>query len=55
MISARALLVELPEEEQLAEPLTLSLLYNDVTYRRLDAALSALRTGKMPPASAVAL
>ena len=43
---------ELPEEEQLAEPLTLSLLYNDVTYRRLDAALSALRTGKMPPASA---
>ena len=43
---------ELPEEEQLAEPLTLSLLYNDVTYRRLDAALSALRNGKMPAASA---
>ena len=43
---------ELPGEEELAEPLTLSLLHNDVTYRRLDAALSALRAGRLPPASA---
>ena len=42
---------ELPDEEQLAEPLTLSLLYNDVMYRRLDAALTALRSGKVPTAA----
>lgn len=45
---------EMPEEQQLApEPLTLSLLYNDVTYRRLEATISALRSGgdKVPRAA----
>ena len=30
---------ELPDEQQLAELLTVSLLYNDVTYRRLEATI----------------
>ena len=42
---------ELPEEAQLAEPLTLSLLYNDVTFRRLEAALGALRKNEAPRAA----
>lgn len=42
---------EMPEESQLVEPLTLSLLYNDVTYRRLEAALGAVRSDKAPVAA----
>ena len=42
---------EVPEEEQLAEPLTLSLLYNDVTYRRLEQTLRVLRDEKPPLAA----
>lgn len=45
---------EMPEDEQLAEPLTLALLYNDVTYRRLEQTLRLLRDDK-PPASAAKL
>ena len=43
---------EMPEEAQLAEPLTLSLLYNDVTFRRLEAAVATLRSDAPPLASA---
>ena len=44
---------DLPEEEQLAEPLVLSLMYNDVTYRRLERTLTALRDDKVPSSAAV--
>jgi ATP-dependent RNA/DNA helicase IGHMBP2 len=46
---------EMPEEAQLVEPLTLSLLYNDVTYRRLESAIGVLRSGDKLPADAAAL
>ena len=42
---------EWPEEAQLVEPLTLALLYNDVTYRRLEATLGALRADRAPTAA----
>lgn len=45
---------EMPEEEQLAEPLVLALSYNDVTYKRLEHALGALASGK-PPRHAAAM
>ena len=51
MLLRRPLLVifpifeELPEEEQLAEPLTLSLLYNDVTYPVPVGGLVQIRRG----------
>ena len=43
---------EMPEEEQLVEPLTLSLMYNDVSYRRLEGALATLRDERAPVAAA---
>ena len=46
---------EMPEEQQLVEPLTLSLLYNDVTYRRLESTVNTLRAGDKVPRAAAAL
>ena len=43
---------EMPEEEQLAEPLSLSIMYNDVTYRRLEQALTTLRDERIPATAA---
>lgn len=43
---------EMPEEEQLAEPLVLALSYSDVTYRRIEFALAALAADKPPPHAA---
>ena len=42
---------ELPEDEQLSEPLSLTLMYNDVTYRRLEKTLMLLRDEKQPAAA----
>ena len=46
---------ELPEEADLAEPLTVSLMYNDVTYRRIEAAVGTLRNDAKIPAASAAL
>ncbi|KAL1524177.1 hypothetical protein AB1Y20_019086 [Prymnesium parvum] len=43
---------ELPDDENLVEPLSLALMYNDVTYRRIEKALSLLRDEKQPRAAA---
>ena len=43
---------EMPDEEELPEPITLHLLYNDVTYRRCEQAIGVLRGGRFPPKAA---
>jgi hypothetical protein len=45
-------LEEMPDEEELPEPMTLQLLYNDVTYRRCEQAISVLRADLVPTRSA---
>ena len=45
-------LEEMPDEEELPEPMTLQLLYNDVTYRRCEQAISVLRADLEPTRSA---
>ena len=46
-------LEETPDEEDLPEPLTLHLLYNDVTYRRCEQAVGLLRAGRVPAKAAL--
>ena len=45
-------LEEMPDDEELPEPITLHLLYNDVTYRRCEQAIGVLRAGRIPPKAA---
>ena len=42
---------EHPEDDELSEPLTLCMLHNDVSYRRCQQALDAVRQGRGPAAA----
>ena len=50
-LSLSVTLDEHPEDDELSEPLTLCMLHNDVSYRRCQQALDAVRQGSAPAAA----